>query len=180
MLKKKTWDYYIDASTRNMGLVLCSDERKQIIITSLNFSKFKPQDKDLPVANRQQLKLRYIYQQLLKFIETYPPDKSVTLEGIYVQAKYKNSSEMLLKLHGLLIPLFNEQEFCYIPPATIKKTITGNGAAKKDAVQQTLVTLYDIHFANEDESDAFALFAAKNAEKEWTNYTIINANHVIQ
>lgn len=155
-MKEKKWTYYMDASTTNTGVVLVCLESREAMITNLDFSRFK-NNPTLSKADNLYFKLRFIKEKLDKFTQQYPPNGSIILEGIFIQPKYMNSSEALLKLHGFLMGYFMGSDFSFIPPSSIKKAITGKGNSSKNIVRKTLEETYDIQFDNNDQSDAFAV-----------------------
>lgn len=153
----ESWNYFIDASTTNTGITLVSSSK--IICTSVNFSKIYPKTlKELSKAEQQVQKLHIIRKILDEFTKKYPLGDILVMEGIYVQPKFLNSSEFLLKLHGFLIGYFDKEFIQYYPPSVIKKKITGNGNANKKIVQETLEQQYQISFSNDDQSDSLAVY----------------------
>lgn len=162
----KKYNYYIDASTTRMGIVLEDKEDQILFITDLPFTKFK-YNKDESHMKKQVDKFRYISDRLNDFIEKWPMGDKIVLEGIFLNPSRRNSSEVLLKLHGFLMHKFLDKELFYISPAHIKKTITGKGNASKDQVLDRILKLNDhIQFYNNDQSDAFAIFLTYKAEEE--------------
>lgn len=87
------------------------------------------------------------------------------MEDIFVQPSHRYSSEILLKLHGLVFEIFRDHQFVAYPPKTVKKAITGNGNADKETVQTALKELYKIEFENDDQSDALAVYETYRREK---------------
>lgn len=157
------YNYYIDASTTRSGIVLeekneLNKKHSNLIITDLDFHKFKNSDPNMTHVERQVEKFRFIHDCLDRFTKEYPPADQIVLEGIYINPARLNSTSVLLKLHGFLMDYFIDKELIFIPPASIKKAITGSGNAKKELVQQTLAECFNIQFKNFDQSDAFALY----------------------
>lgn len=158
------YNYYIDASTTRSGIVLeekdeLNENNSNLIITDLDFHKFKNSNSDMTHVERQVEKFRFIHDCLDRFTEEYPPADQIVLEGIYINPTRLNSTSVLLKLHGFLIDYFINKELVFIPPASIKKAVTGIGNAKKELVQKMIRDRFDhIPFQNFDQSDAFALY----------------------
>ena len=100
-------------------------------------------------------RLHTIREYLKELIIQYPPyevaiERGFTLHNISTQVSYR--------VHGVINELFHEYKQFYYAPTTVKLAITKNGKAKKDVVQNSILKKYpDITFANEDESDAFAV-----------------------
>ena len=99
---KHKWNYFIDASTSRTGITLLREDKKKIVITSLNFSNIKT-DAKLGKAERQALKFRKIKEELDKFVKKYPPATDIYMEGIFVKPQFLNSSEVSIKFHGFLM-----------------------------------------------------------------------------
>lgn len=154
---KHKWTYFIDASTTNTGITMLRDDNKKLIVTSINFSKYKA-NKKLSKAECHVEKFHHIKTILDDFTKKYPPMKTIYMEGIFVKPAFLNSSEVLLKFHGFLIGYFIDYNIVYYPPKTIKKLITGNGNANKEDIRKVLEMKYQIDFNNYDESDSLAVF----------------------
>lgn len=150
------WDYFIDASTSNTGITLVSPSK--IICSSVNFSKILPKPSSYEKAEQHVEKLKGIRDILEEFTTQFPPTSTLHLEGIFVQPKFLNSSEVLLKLHGFLIGYFIEHEFEYYPPSIIKQAITGKGNSAKQVVQTALANKYGVTFQDFDQSDSLAVY----------------------
>ena len=157
---RESWNYYLDPSTTNTGIVLESTTTKKLLIFSLDFSKIKI-DKDIDKSNHFNAKLKQIYPIFQQLIQEFPPS-SIYMEGIFIQPKFFTSSSVLLKFHGFLSTIFINYPIYYHPPKQIKKRITGNGNASKEEVKDKLEEKYQIQFKNNDQSDAFAIW-----EYEW-------------
>lgn len=157
------FDYYLDLSSSNTGVVLVNNEADEpIIVTSWDFSKIKI-DKELEKSQKQTRKLQYIGKFLKDFEKKYPAN-NIYLEGIFVQPHFRNSSEVLLKLHGVLLGTFYNKTILYTPPAVIKKVVTGKGNAKKDIVQDNVKKILNCPIRNSDEADALALMLTNYPE----------------
>ena len=174
----RKWNYYIDASTTNMGIVLCCEDTKEILITSLSFKKYRNKDKQTALSHYH--KLSCIHGILQAFTQDFPPSLHIVMEGIFIQPRFKNSSEILLKLHGMLMTIFMGRNFSFIPPASVKKAITGRGDVPKSKVRETLEEKYGTEFKNEDESDAFALLVSDFIQnhKMIEEYDIKNVSYI--
>lgn len=179
------YNYYIDASTTRSGIVLeekdeLNENNSNLIITDLDFHKFKNSDPNMTHVERQVEKFRFIHDCLDRFTKEYPPADQIVLEGIYINPARLNSTSVLLKLHGFMIDYFIDKELVFIPPASIKKAVTGIGNAKKELVQKTIRDCFDhIPFQNFDQSDAFALYLTEYMRvHNIHDLNGINSNHI--
>lgn len=179
------YNYYIDASTTRSGIVLeekneLNKKHSNLIITDLDFHKFKNSDPNMTHVERQVEKFRFIHDCLDRFTKEYPPADQIVLEGIYINLARLNSTSVLLKLHGFMIDYFIDKELVFIPPASIKKAVTGIGNAKKELVQKTIRDCFDhIPFQNFDQSDAFALYLTEYMRvHNIHDLNGINSNHI--
>ena len=94
-------------------------------------------------------------EYMKELIKKYPPCE-VAIERSFT--RFNQATQVLYRCHGIANELFHQYPQFYYAPATIKKTITGNGQAKKEIVQKSILKKYpDLHFANDDESDATAI-----------------------
>ena len=179
------YNYYIDASTTRSGIVLeekdeLNENNSNLIITDLDFHKFKNLYTDMTHVERQVEKFRFIHDCLDRFTKEYPPADQIVLEGIYINPARLNSTSVLLKLHGFMIDYFIDKELVFSPPASIKKAVTGIGNAKKELVQKTIRDCFDhIPFQNFDQSDAFALYLTEYMRvHNIHDLNGINSNHI--
>ena len=113
-------------------------------------------------------RLYTIREYLKELIIQYPPyevaiERGFTLHNISTQVSYR--------VHGVINELFHEYKQFYYAPTTVKLAIAKNGKAKKDVVQSSILRKYpNIEFANQDESDAFAVgltHLIKNHNMKW-------------
>lgn len=127
---------------------------------------------NMPIVDFQKTKIGLIKQELDSLLKSYTVDK-VYLEGIFVQPKFLNSSEFLLKIHGFLMGYFMDVRMYFIAPKVIKKIITGSGNGNKEDVQKVLKEVYDIEsFPDSDHSDAFALCVYQNNWEQFPKVSI--------
>jgi len=103
-------------------------------------------------------KVRLIYDGLCKVIENYRPDE-LAIEEIFV-GKNSRSALVLGHARGVALLAGNQRGlpiFGYTP-AVVKKSVTGNGMATKEQVQEMVKILLKLpETAAEDASDALAL-----------------------
>lgn len=165
-----SWNYYIDASTTRMGITLESLENGQVLVTDLDFKKYKP-NKNLSKAEGHVEKMRYIKKKLDDFVMKYPPNE-IYLEGIFIKREFLNSSEVTLKLHGFLILYFIDHPIHYFPPKSVRKALLSNGNASKKDLQEYLYNQTGIVFNNFDQSDSYALYEYKK------KYVVLNEDRL--
>lgn len=163
-------ELYLDVSSVNTGVCILDVNTREVILTSINLKSLsKPAN--MPIVDFQKTKIGLIKQELDSLLKGYIVDK-VYLEGIFVQPKFLNSSEFLLKIHGFLMGYFMDVRMYFIAPKVIKKMITGSGNGNKEEVQKALKKVYDIEsFPDSDHSDAFALCVYQN---NWEQFPIIS------
>lgn len=162
MNKKEKYTYFLDLSSSNTGVIILNNNNLKTYLTSWDFSKIKT-DTTQTKTQKQTQKLQRIAEFLQEIKTLYPADK-IYLEGIFVQPHFLNSSEILLKLHGIVVGIFCDAEIIYIAPSVIKKTITGKGNASKQQVQKNLENTTKTLFKNSDEADALALMYTVNPD----------------
>ena len=87
-------------------------------------------------------------------MEKYPPTEVAIERGF---SRFNTSTQVIYRVHGVCNELFNECPQKYYPPKTVKEAIFKGDATKKQ-IQEKIAKAYpDVEFANEDESDAFAV-----------------------
>jgi len=108
----------------------------------------------LPLAKR----LHLIHQGLERVIADHRPE-AVAVEAIFF-AKYPNAALKLGHARGvaLLVAAASELEVHEYPPAVVKRTVVGRGAADKTQVGRLIVALLGLKEApQEDAADALAV-----------------------
>lgn len=130
----------------NTGIAIFDTETyKPILITSI-----KTSDKDT-----HGYRLHEQRQYAKELINEYPPYE-VAIEQSFT--RFNTATQVLYRVHGVHNELFYKYPQFYYAPATIKKTITGNGRANKELVRTKILEKYpNIEFANDDESDAVGI-----------------------
>lgn len=76
-------------------------------------------------------KIDEIIEEKVKGIEEI---EEVIIEAPFVNPRFLNSSESVLKLHGYALYKFRDFKITYIEPNLWKKLVTGNGKANKQDV----------------------------------------------
>ena len=164
---KKHIQLFLDISSTNSGVVIYREESQEVLLDSINLKNLHklPQMKQVDF---EKVKIGCIKNYLDALKSLYEIDV-VYIEGIFIHPAFRKSSEVLLKIHGFLMGYFLDTPCMYIPPANIKKAITGKGNADKCKVKDVLEKYYQYEFENNDESDAFALLVTTHG---WNNYII--------
>lgn len=156
----------MDVSSTNTGVAILLEDGR-VLMDSINLKRFQ-KPSCMSIVDYEKVKIGVIKEYLENLKEEYMISL-VCVEGIFVQPKFHQSSQILLKLHGFLMGYFLNIPFYSIPPSIIKKYITGNGNATKEEVRRILEERYKHEFKNEDESDAMALL---ETFKEQNNFKI--------
>lgn len=115
--------------------------------------KLNKEDKKKGILEHSK-KLKYISDELEELSKKYPP-KVIVIERYF--SRFANATVALAKIHGVINELFHDIPQIYYPPKTIKEALV-HGSATKEDLQIAINAKYnDISFANEDESDSFAV-----------------------
>lgn len=113
-------------------------------------------------------RLDRIADAISELFKKYPDADAVVKEGSFSNGFIK-STQALFKVVGVfeLTSFLNGHEhFTDIAPNSVKKTVTGNGKAKKDVVAKAVKDITGIETANDDESDAIAVMLAYCADEK--------------
>jgi crossover junction endodeoxyribonuclease RuvC len=109
---------------------------------------------NLPLAKR----LHIIHQELQKIVSEYQPE-TFAVEEIFF-AKYANAALKLGHARGvaLLVAAQSELEVHEYPPAIVKRTVVGRGAADKVQVRRLITAMLGLKTQpEEDSADALAV-----------------------
>jgi Holliday junction resolvasome RuvABC endonuclease subunit len=99
-------------------------------------------------------RLYMIAKRIKEITKEYPPSVIAIERGF---SRFNTSTQVIYRVHGIVNCMFWDLPQWYYPPKTVKEAIL-NGSATKKAIQNRILQEYpDIQFANEDESDAFAV-----------------------
>lgn len=161
---------YLDVSSTNTGI--CIENTSQNTIKLLNiYLKNLSKPSQMPLVDFQKLKIGLIKEELDRILKKYNVQK-VYIEGIFIKAKFLNSSETLLKIHGFLMGYFLDIPVYYTPPRVIKKFITNNGDGTKEDIIRKLNEVYYIDLKDDNQADAFALCVYQNNWKKYKKIEI--------
>lgn len=171
---KPTINLYLDVSSTNTGVCIENPLQNSIKLSNIHFKNLsKPSQ--MPIVDFQKLKIGLIKEELDRILKKYNV-QTVYIEGIFINAKFLNSSETLLKIHGFLMGYFLDIPVYYIPPRMIKKFITNSGNGTKEDVMGILNEFYDIDLSDDNQADALALCVYQNNWKKYTKIEIEKEN----
>jgi hypothetical protein len=137
-------------------------------------------------------KIEYIYREAYVLIKkshtAYTTGMSRNNTDIYCcieGGSYGSEGRLftLGQLSGMLISILISLDIAYreIPPATLKKFITGYGNAPKNCVMDFIKNKYDIRFTNDNKADSYVLaLMAYKLKNEDTQYNFREEAEVIQ
>lgn len=125
-------------------------------IVEVRLIKSKPTKEKTPSDEIQ--RLIKIKSDIIEILEKYEP-AVVCIEGLAFMARNTSALVQLAGLNYMIREYLNEKgiKFIIIAPSTLKKFITGNGAAKKDVMLIEVYKRYGVTILNDNESDAYSL-----------------------
>lgn len=142
--------YGLDLSLSCTGVAIYDLIKKEFVyIGSFDTTKIPKQKNRYHNA----IKLKAKADWLLQLKEIYPPYFIGIERGL---SRFNTATQVIYRVHGMANYLFNEHPQEYYPPKMVKETIV-HGSATKEDVAITINARYNNIFANEDESDAFAV-----------------------
>lgn len=103
-------------------------------------------------------RLHTIREAILALEDAYGPlGRTIARERGF--SRHAASTQTIFKTHGVVEEALHAYTFVDYPPPTVKKTLTGDGKASKEAVAAAVRTWMarPISFATDDESDALAV-----------------------
>lgn len=143
----------LDLSLSNSGVAVFDSRGNVLELKSINTDKEKTHP----------LKLKKIAKEFTAIKKKYKPNLVLIEQGF---TRFNKSTQAIYKTVGVVNYLFFDVEQIYINVKSIRKALLGNGNAKKDMVQDYILSEYrDLEFKNFDESDAFLLGLAYFKEK---------------
>jgi len=146
--------YGLDLSLANTGITIYDTEKQDFIyIGSIDteFIKSRKANKHLYLNG---IKLKHLWDEITKIKEEYPPEVIVIERGF---SRFNTATQVIYRVHGIVNLLFHDIPQVYYPPKTVKEAILKGDATKKQLQQAINAKYNDITFANEDESDSFAV-----------------------
>jgi len=142
----------LDLSLSGTGVVVLNDGK--IVVEKLIKSK--------PTKNKTYKeeieRILTIKMEIVKIVELYEP-QLVLIEGMAFMARNTTALVQLAGLNYLIREYLFQYNipFAIVAPTSVKKFITGNGAAKKDVMLMEVYKKYDIAFVDDNLADAFSL-----------------------
>lgn len=136
--------FAFDLSMNCVGLTIFSNDGYPILTDSI----------DTRSEKQHQRKLKLIADNMLYLRSHYLCD-CIVVEGGF--SRYNASTQAIYKVHGITQYLFEDVKQIFYPPSTVKKIVGGKGNMKKDNLREIVESKYNIQFANNDESDSFAV-----------------------
>lgn len=153
----------LDLSLSCTGYVVGRVKDGQLIILEVGSINNKKHSK-----KSQAFRLHKIATKLKELYKNYPITIVVKEKGFSNERNF--STQTLFKVAGvtdLISFVFGHDEIAEIPPATVKKTVTGNGRATKGDVAEAVKKYIremdfrgEIDFNNDNETDAVAVLIA--------------------
>jgi Holliday junction resolvasome RuvABC endonuclease subunit len=143
--------YGLDLSLSCTGVTIYDLDKKEFVyVGHINTEKVKKK-KDL---YHNAIKLKHIYDYFQELIKEYPPTIIAIERGF---SRFATSTQVIFRVHGLVNFIFRDIPQIYYAVKIVKETIY-KGNATKEQVQKIIKNNYvDVEFANEDESDSFAV-----------------------
>ncbi|GIN66319.1 MULTISPECIES: crossover junction endodeoxyribonuclease RuvC [Bacillus] len=143
--------YGLDLSLSCTGCTIYDLEKKDFVyIGSVSTEKVKKQKNRYHNA----IKLKEIYNWLNNLREKYPPNIVAIERGF---SRFNAATQTIYRVHGITNLLFSDVNQIYYPPKTVKEAIYKGNATKAQVQKIIKNNFVDIEFANEDESDSFAV-----------------------
>lgn len=151
-MSKYLWGF--DLSLKNTGLTIYDlDNRKFVYVGSFSTEKIYATKKNKGLYLNA-VKLNCIGNWILGIKKLFPPYIIAIERGF---SRFNNETQVIFRCHGLINFLFWDIPQEYYAVKTVKATIY-KGDATKAQVQRVIKNNFvDVEFANEDESDSFAV-----------------------
>ncbi len=141
----------IDPGSVNAGYALCMQDGRKLRYLASGVLRFNSKEDFLS-------RIKFIYEEALRLIEEFQPDE-IALEGL-IFVKSPTALIKLAQARGAMLAALTQTGkpiFEYAPSA-VKATVSGHGAADKEALQKFLrLHLGPVEFKTHDESDAIAI-----------------------
>jgi Holliday junction resolvasome RuvABC endonuclease subunit len=141
----------LDLSLSCTGLTIYDLEAREFVyIGSFSTEKIKKQ-KDL---YHNAIKIKQKFDWLKELKETYPPSIVAIERGL---SRFNTATQVIYRVHGVVNLLFWDVPQHYYPPKKVKEVIYKGNATKAEVARVIQNNFIDVEFANEDESDSFAV-----------------------
>jgi len=157
---------FVDLSSSDTGITLLDEENNEVFVFDIKINEFKKvHDKN----ERALLKIQDFDAKLDVFLKDYNV-LSILIESPFINKKFLNSTEMVLKMHGFFLHKYRDLHFSFLTPSEIKKIVTGRGNASKedviDAIKELGFNLDKDGQSNDNIYDSFAILVCDFYQKE--------------
>lgn len=153
--------YAFDLSMKCSGLVIFDiDTFEPKVVTS-----FPTKDRWTHGKRMNQL-----YEGIKKYSKEYPVYEIAIERGFSVPGR-NNDTQAVFRVHGLINWLYHKYEQTYYPPKSVKAAILTGNSSKEALAKKMMIHYPEVKFANNDESDAFAVglcHLIKKYDMPWT------------
>ena len=151
-MKKNIISLGLDLSLTGTGVVVLNDGKivKQRLIKSKPISDGKPSD--------EVKRIRKIVEEIELIVGDSTPTIAV-IEGLAFMVKNATALVQLAALNYMTRAMLMDYNvpFLIIAPTSLKKFVTGNGAAKKDVMLIETYKRWGVSILNDNECDAYGL-----------------------
>lgn len=141
----------IDPGTRKTGWGVAQRARGELSAVAAGVIRLDPTD---PLADR----LEIVYDRLDALIEEHRPD-AVAVEDVFY-AKHASAAIKLGHVRGVVLLLVAKRQLplAEYPPALVKRTVAGRGAAEKGQIARVVGAMLNLReLPAEDATDALAI-----------------------
>lgn len=152
MAKKNIISVGLDLSLTGTGIVVLNDGK--IVKQQLIKSKPVPDGKPIDEVKR----IRKIVEQIEVITGEYKPTIAV-IEGLAFMVRNATALVQLSALNYMTRAMLMDHNvpFVIVAPTSLKKFVTGNGAAKKDVMLIETFKRWGVTILDDNECDAYAL-----------------------
>lgn len=141
----------IDPGTRRTGWGVAERRRAELRAVGAGVIRLRPED---PLADR----LEIVFDRLDALVDEHRPDV-IAVEDIFY-AKHANAAIKLGHVRGIVLLLVAKRQLplAEYPPALVKRTVAGRGAADKQQVARVVGAMLGMtELPAEDATDALAI-----------------------
>ena len=159
--------YGLDISLKNTGVTIYDFDTKEFVfIGSFSTEKIYA-TKENKGLHLNAVKLKKISDWMEGIIEKYPPT-IVSIERMF--SRFPLETQAIAKATGVIQHLLWDKPQYLYPPKTVKLAMVHGSATKEDVANAVKTKYNDITFANEDESDSFAVALTFLIDKEFMEW----------
>lgn len=144
----------MDLSLSCTGITIYDLEKKEFVyIGSLSTDKIRS-NKSNKHLYLNSIKLKTIYDWFRELKAQYPPSVVAIERGL---SRFNTATQVIYRVHGITNLVFWNVPQEYYPPKKVKEVIYKGDATKAEVQRVIKNNFVDTEFANEDESDSFAV-----------------------